>query len=91
MRRSSLFVALLAACLTLVPATAEAGGFYLLDRGTRPMGRGGDPSKEIAPVVVFLASDASRFMTGTVVHADGGLNQLSPVDYSGTPGIYDPS
>lgn len=64
---------------------------YTRTAACSPMGRGGDPQQEIAPVVVFLASDASRFMTGTVVHADGGLNQLSPVDYSGTPGIYDPS
>jgi NAD(P)-dependent dehydrogenase (short-subunit alcohol dehydrogenase family) len=53
-----------------------------------PMRRGANPRDEIAPVVVFLASDASRFMTGTVVHADGGLNELSPVDYGDTPGVF---
>lgn len=53
-----------------------------------PMGRGADPRTEIAPVVVFLASDASRFMTGTIVHADGGLSELSPVDYGPTPGVF---
>ena len=52
------------------------------------MGRGADPREEIAPVIVFLASDASRFMTGTIVHADGGLNELSPIDYGETPGVF---
>lgn len=36
------------------------------------MKRKGEP-EEIADVVVFLGSDMSRFMTGQVVRADGGL------------------
>lgn len=36
-----------------------------------PMGRLGKP-EEIASVMLFLASDASSFMTGSVVIADGG-------------------
>lgn len=36
-----------------------------------PLGTLAQPD-EIADVVVFLASDASRFMTGEVVHANGG-------------------
>jgi len=36
-----------------------------------PMQRLGDP-KELAPMVVFLASKASSFMTGSVVVVDGG-------------------
>ena len=36
-----------------------------------PMQRAAAP-EEIAPLVVFLASDASSFMTGSVVVADGG-------------------
>lgn len=37
-----------------------------------PMGRYGEPS-EIAQLIVFLASDASSFMTGTAIPIDGGL------------------
>lgn len=37
-----------------------------------PIGRQGRP-EEVADVVVFLASEASRLMTGSVVVADGGL------------------
>jgi dihydroanticapsin dehydrogenase len=37
-----------------------------------PLGRQGQPD-EVADVVVFLASDRSRLMTGAVVVADGGL------------------
>jgi NAD(P)-dependent dehydrogenase (short-subunit alcohol dehydrogenase family) len=36
-----------------------------------PMGRMGQPS-EIAAVILFLASDASSLLTGSVVLADGG-------------------
>ncbi|MDF2997130.1 MAG: short-chain dehydrogenase/reductase [Xanthobacteraceae bacterium] len=37
-----------------------------------PMGRVGEPD-DIADVIVFLASDAARYMTGQVVTVDGGL------------------
>jgi NAD(P)-dependent dehydrogenase (short-subunit alcohol dehydrogenase family) len=61
---------------------------YTRTAALSPMGRGADPRTEIAPVIVFLASDASRFMTGTIVHADGGLNELSAIDYGETPGVF---
>jgi len=37
-----------------------------------PLGRVGEPA-EIGPPIVFLASDASRYMTGTVLSFDGGF------------------
>ena len=36
-----------------------------------PLGRIGTP-EEIAKVAVYLASDRASFITGTLVHADGG-------------------
>ncbi len=37
-----------------------------------PLGRFGDPKEDVAPVIAFLLSDASRFMTGQTLIADGG-------------------
>jgi NAD(P)-dependent dehydrogenase (short-subunit alcohol dehydrogenase family) len=56
-----------------------------------PMGRGGDPELDVAPVVAFLASDDAAFITGTVVSSDGGLTELSPIDYSDSPGVFEDS
>jgi gluconate 5-dehydrogenase len=39
--------------------------------GTIPMGRLGDPA-EIGPLALYLASDASSYMTGALVVIDGG-------------------
>ena len=36
-----------------------------------PMGRAGEPS-EVATVALFLASDLSSYMTGTVLEVTGG-------------------
>lgn len=37
-----------------------------------PLGRFGDPKEDIAPIVAFLLSDASQYMTGQTLMADGG-------------------
>lgn len=39
-----------------------------------PLGRIGDPEKDIAPVAVFLASDDSNYITGQVIIVSGGMD-----------------
>jgi NAD(P)-dependent dehydrogenase (short-subunit alcohol dehydrogenase family) len=39
-----------------------------------PAGRMGDPEEDIAPVVAFLCSEDSRFITGAIIPVDGGLH-----------------
>jgi NAD(P)-dependent dehydrogenase (short-subunit alcohol dehydrogenase family) len=39
-----------------------------------PMGRIGDPERDIAPVVAFLASDDARYLTGNTLFVDGGAH-----------------
>jgi NAD(P)-dependent dehydrogenase (short-subunit alcohol dehydrogenase family) len=49
-------------------------GFEQMAAAMNPLGRVGDPEEDIAPVAVFLGSDACRYVTGEVIHADGGLH-----------------
>ncbi len=51
---------------------ADAGESLDALRARQPMGRLGRPD-EIAEAVLYLASDASAFVTGTVLTIDGGL------------------
>ena len=51
---------------SLGPAGAETAGENI------PMGRIGEPD-DIADVVVFLASNGARYLTGQVIAVDGGL------------------
>lgn len=51
---------------SLGPEGAEKAGDFI------PMGRIGEPD-DIADVILFLASNAARYMTGQVVVVDGGL------------------
>ncbi|HEY3702541.1 MAG TPA: glucose 1-dehydrogenase [Acidimicrobiales bacterium] len=37
-----------------------------------PIGRLGDPEDDVAPVALFLCSDASRYLTGQTLMVDGG-------------------
>jgi NAD(P)-dependent dehydrogenase (short-subunit alcohol dehydrogenase family) len=52
--------------------TADAEGFLERVREGNALGRIGTV-EEVADVVVFLVSDAARYVTGTTVVADGGL------------------
>lgn len=54
----------------LIPSTFEKEHVSEFG-GDVPMGRPGEPS-EIAPSFVFLASQDSQFMTGQVLHPNGG-------------------
>lgn len=44
----------------------------------RALGGVGDPEGDLGPVVAFLCSDASRFVTGSTLFCDGGLWMSAP-------------
>ena len=50
----------------------EIPGVIKTIEGQTPLGRWGD-SQDIADVIVFLASDSSRFITGETIAVDGGM------------------
>jgi NAD(P)-dependent dehydrogenase (short-subunit alcohol dehydrogenase family) len=54
----------------LIPATFSAKEVATFGSGT-PLGRAGEP-EEVATAFVFLASDDSSYMTGQVLHPNGG-------------------
>jgi NAD(P)-dependent dehydrogenase (short-subunit alcohol dehydrogenase family) len=49
----------------------EREDFFLAQSARRPLGRIGQP-EEIAQAALYLASDASSFVTGTALVVDGG-------------------
>ena len=49
---------------------------YATARAKVPMGRFGDPETDVAPIVAFLCSDDSRYMTGQTLMADGGAIKI---------------
>jgi NAD(P)-dependent dehydrogenase (short-subunit alcohol dehydrogenase family) len=40
------------------------------------MGQLGDPVRDLGPVLVFLASEGARFITGQLLSVSGGLLML---------------
>ncbi len=54
----------------LIPSTFTADTVHTFG-STTPMGRPGQP-EEVAPSYVFLASDDASYMTGQVLHPNGG-------------------
>lgn len=44
-----------------------------------PLGRMGDPERDIGGVALFLASDDSQYLTGHVLYVDGGSHLGGPV------------
>lgn len=53
-------------------AAHEQGVAHAIRLGGKP----GDPDQDLAPVLVFLASDASRFITGQVIAVNGGTSYV---------------
>ncbi|MEQ8859142.1 MAG: SDR family oxidoreductase [Pseudomonadales bacterium] len=50
---------------------------YWMNRRTIALGEEyGDPDRDLAPVMVFLASDGSRFITGQLIPVDGGQTSV---------------
>jgi 3-oxoacyl-[acyl-carrier protein] reductase len=49
-------------------------GFLDAVTANNPLKRAGDPEKDIGPVIVFLASEMSAFVTGEMINVDGGQN-----------------
>ena len=65
--------ALTAAAATYLTAHPEQAEAF---RKEIALGRFGDSDTDIAPVALFLASDASRYVTGQTINADGGQMML---------------
>ncbi|WP_058301176.1 SDR family oxidoreductase [Gorillibacterium timonense] len=59
----------------IIPASFSSDAIAIFGTDT-PLGRAGQPF-ELAPTYVYLASDDSRFVTGQVLHVDGGLSTSS--------------
>ena len=56
---------------TVVEGTERAEAFRAM-YAANPIGRDGDAEHDIAPLVAFLLSDASGYVTGQTIAADGG-------------------
>ena len=54
------------------PIRSRMAGDFRPREGLFPLGRMGEP-EDVAEAVVFLASPASNWITGTVLHLNGGM------------------
>lgn len=61
--------ALSPAAITYLDANPDEAARYLKEIA---LGRFGDPTGDIGPVAVFLASDQARYVTGQTINVDGG-------------------
>lgn len=50
----------------------EVPGFLESATANCPLKRAGDPEEDVGPVVSFLVSEMSRFVTGEMINVDGG-------------------
>lgn len=57
---------------TILPVAQTWGPEANVPAPTNPLGRYGSPEEDIAPVVLFLASTDSQFITGSSLTPDGG-------------------
>ncbi|WP_024940046.1 SDR family NAD(P)-dependent oxidoreductase [Xanthomonas arboricola] len=57
---------------TILPVAQTWGPETNVPAPTNPLGRYGSPEEDIAPVVLFLASADSQFITGSSLTPDGG-------------------
>jgi len=71
-------------------AAGTTGGKNDMERraSTTPLRRAGSP-EEIADVAAFLLSDASAYVTGQILSADGGATIVNTVRPSGGAGAWD--
>ncbi len=55
----------------------EAASFWQNHQSIAMGQKYGDPDEDLGPVMVFLASDGSRFITGQMIPVDGGQTNVS--------------
>lgn len=67
-------IAPVAASSAYAKLAQDRPGFHENQVRTIPLGRVGDPESDIGGTVCFLASDAGRYVTGTIVVVDGGIS-----------------
>jgi NAD(P)-dependent dehydrogenase (short-subunit alcohol dehydrogenase family) len=68
-------------CNAIAPAAAGTVYYELVKKNpaiaemakTMPLGRAGDPERDIAPVALFLATEDSQWVNGQTIYVEGGL------------------